>query len=194
MQRSRAACRHRGPASDALYQPRTGGFPPHLQFRHRRQATPTTSRSRLAKRGKLADIAGAGVIRHIWMTCSPKNPHYLREAVVRFYWDGERDPSVNVPLGDLFGLGHGVMADFNSLPIAVTRSPHIERHGRRGHEPVFPDAVLTPRRDRAGEPVGTGTGGVLLPHRLRGGGDGRNRPPALPCPVADGETDPRRRE
>ena len=53
----------------------------------------------------LADIKGAGSIRHIWFTINSPSPFHLRELVLRIYWDGEPDPSVEVPIGDFFGTG-----------------------------------------------------------------------------------------
>jgi hypothetical protein len=53
----------------------------------------------------LADIKGAGSIRHIWFTINSPSPFHLRELVLRMYWDGEADPSVEVPMGDFFGTG-----------------------------------------------------------------------------------------
>jgi hypothetical protein len=53
----------------------------------------------------LAEIAGAGSIRHIWFTINSPSPFHLRELVLRMYWDGEADPSVEVPIGDFFGTG-----------------------------------------------------------------------------------------
>ena len=53
----------------------------------------------------LADIKGAGSIRHIWFTINSPSPFHLRELVLRMYWDGEADPSVEVPIGDFFGTG-----------------------------------------------------------------------------------------
>jgi len=67
----------------------------------------------------LADIVGPGVIQHIWITVDHK---LLREFVLRMYWDGESEPSVEVPLGDLFACGHGQWVKVNSLPIAVNPS------------------------------------------------------------------------
>lgn len=55
----------------------------------------------------LAEITGAGEIRHIWVTISSPSPNHLRELVLRMYWDGEADPSVEVPIGDFFGTGFG---------------------------------------------------------------------------------------
>jgi Protein of unknown function (DUF2961) len=53
----------------------------------------------------LADIKGAGSIRHIWFTINSPSPFHLRELVLRMNWDGETDPSVEVPIGDFFGTG-----------------------------------------------------------------------------------------
>ncbi len=64
----------------------------------------------------LADIAGPGVIQHLWMTV---NPVVWRQLILRFHWDGEESPSVEVPLGDFFCNGWCVRSNVNSLPIAV---------------------------------------------------------------------------
>jgi hypothetical protein len=53
----------------------------------------------------LADIKGAGSIRHIWFTINSLSPFHLRELVLRMYWDSEVEPSVEVPIGDFFGTG-----------------------------------------------------------------------------------------
>src|ERR1019366_2443804 len=50
----------------------------------------------------LLDTNGAGSIRHIWMTINSPSKYHLRELVLRMYWDGETDPSVEVPVGDFF--------------------------------------------------------------------------------------------
>ena len=53
----------------------------------------------------LAAISGAGSIRHIWITIDSPSPFHLRELVLRMYWDGNPEPSVEVPIGDFFGTG-----------------------------------------------------------------------------------------
>lgn len=53
----------------------------------------------------LAEMSGAGSVRHIWVTINSASPTHLRELVLRMYWDGEADPSVEVPIGDFFGTG-----------------------------------------------------------------------------------------
>ncbi|WP_020497844.1 glycoside hydrolase family 172 protein [Sciscionella marina] len=75
----------------------------------------------------IADIPGAGNVNHIWMTTrtmtlpymNPAHPEpdFLRRLVLRAFWDGEQHPSVEVPLGDFFGVGHGRYAQFNSVPL-----------------------------------------------------------------------------
>lgn len=64
----------------------------------------------------LADIKGPGVIQHIWITCDPR---LYRDAILRFYWDDEKTPSIETPLGDFFCNGHGLRYNVNSLLIAV---------------------------------------------------------------------------
>ena len=59
----------------------------------------------------LADIEGPGQISHIWMT---QRAHY-REVLLKFTWDNAAAPSVLVPLGDFFCLGHSLVNTFQSL-------------------------------------------------------------------------------
>jgi hypothetical protein len=67
----------------------------------------------------LADIKGPGTIRHFWLTVTPKA---YRDCILRMYWDGEKTPSVEVPVGDFFANGHAIRANVNSIPIAVNPS------------------------------------------------------------------------
>ena len=67
----------------------------------------------------LLDVAGAGVIRHLWITVNPGSEAYPRELVLRMYWDGLDRPSVEAPLGDFFGLGHARVAPYATLPFSV---------------------------------------------------------------------------
>ena len=58
-----------------------------------------------------AEIEGPGVIRHIWITVLNNDPNTgpnkMRNLILRFYWDDQKTPSVEVPLGDFFGISHG---------------------------------------------------------------------------------------
>ena len=67
-----------------------------------------------------ARIKGKGRITHIWITVMCKDKLYLRKAVLRFYWDGEKNPSIVSPLGDFFGVGHARVAHYISLPLSMT--------------------------------------------------------------------------
>lgn len=64
----------------------------------------------------LAEITGSGAIQQIWLTV---HPTYWRKLVIRFYWDGEESPSVEVPVGDFFCSGWGVRCNVQSIPVAV---------------------------------------------------------------------------
>jgi hypothetical protein len=50
---------------------------------------------------------GPGVISHIWFTIASDSPNQLKEIVIRGYWDGNSKPSIEVPVGDFFGLNLG---------------------------------------------------------------------------------------
>jgi hypothetical protein len=80
----------------------------------------------------LAEISGPGAVRHIWMTLASREDSYARRSVLRMFWDGAETPCVEVPLGDFFGVGHGIIEEYWSLPL--TMSP---RDGR-GFNCYFP--------------------------------------------------------
>jgi hypothetical protein len=63
----------------------------------------------------LADIQGSGAIQQIWMTPSGQ----WRYSILRIYWDGEKEPSVEVPVGDFFACGWGKYAQVSSLAVCV---------------------------------------------------------------------------
>ncbi len=65
----------------------------------------------------LADLKGPGAIRRLWLTILPSEPGYARLMTLRIYWDGEKAPSVECPIGDFFGVGHGLDAVLNSIPV-----------------------------------------------------------------------------
>ena len=63
----------------------------------------------------LADVAASGAIQHIWMTPTGS----WRDCILRFYWDGMAEPSVECPVGDFFACGWGEYAPLVSLPVCV---------------------------------------------------------------------------
>ncbi|HZR19556.1 MAG TPA: glycoside hydrolase family 172 protein [Verrucomicrobiae bacterium] len=68
----------------------------------------------------LATLDGPGQIVHIWCTIAHPDAFYSRLLTLRMYWDDEQHPSVECPVGDFFGIGHGVDKPFTSLPIRVS--------------------------------------------------------------------------
>ncbi len=63
----------------------------------------------------VAEIDGPGSIQHIWMTPTGN----WRWEILRIYWDDETTPSVEVPVGDFFGMGWGQYSALRSLPVCV---------------------------------------------------------------------------
>ena len=63
----------------------------------------------------MGEINGSGAIEHIWMTPTGN----WRYSILRMYWDDEKEPSVEVPVGDFFAVGWGKYARISSLPICV---------------------------------------------------------------------------
>lgn len=65
----------------------------------------------------IAETTGAGIVTHIWVTVACRSVNYLRKVVLRAYWDGEEHPSIECPIGDFFGMGHGKTKNYASLPL-----------------------------------------------------------------------------
>ena len=63
----------------------------------------------------LAEINGSGAINHIWMTPTGN----WRFSILRIYWDDEKEPSVECPGSDFFGMGWGEYAPLQSLAVCV---------------------------------------------------------------------------
>lgn len=63
----------------------------------------------------VAEITGPGSLQHIWMTPTGN----WRYSIIRFYWDDETEPSIEVPVGDFFGMGWGKYSHLNSLAVSV---------------------------------------------------------------------------
>lgn len=63
----------------------------------------------------LGEIEDSGIIQHIWMTVTGD----WRFTILRMFWDGEENPSVESPVGDFFAQGWGRYSHINSLPVSV---------------------------------------------------------------------------
>ncbi|MBU1098104.1 MAG: DUF2961 domain-containing protein [Bacteroidetes bacterium] len=94
----------------------------------------------------LADVEGPGVITRIWVTIDSRDPYFLRRILLRIYWDGEENPSVEAPIGDFFGNGfqythyYSAFAGMTSggyfcyLPMPFNKSARIEVVNQTGEE------------------------------------------------------------
>jgi hypothetical protein len=67
----------------------------------------------------LLEITGPGVVTHLWFTINSSDSMHLKNLVLRAWWDGESTPSVEVPIGDFFGLGLGEYYVYQSALTAV---------------------------------------------------------------------------
>ncbi len=75
----------------------------------------------------LLDAKGPGVITHIWMTfLGPEPQNWAKqgsanhqEMLLRIYWDGNKRPAVEVPVGDFFANCFGLRREVISLPVVV---------------------------------------------------------------------------
>lgn len=62
----------------------------------------------------IMDVDGPGIIQHIWLVADPAKG---RSHIIRFYWDGEKTPSIEAPVSDFFAVGHNKFARVNSLAV-----------------------------------------------------------------------------
>jgi hypothetical protein len=67
----------------------------------------------------ILDVTGAGVVTHVWFTISSPDRMHLKNLTLRAWWDGESSPSVEVPIGDFFGLGLGEYFTYQSALLTV---------------------------------------------------------------------------
>ncbi len=63
----------------------------------------------------MADINASGAIQHIWMTPTGNN----RLNIFRAYWDNEKAPSIECPVGDFFACGMGQYTQVTSAAVCV---------------------------------------------------------------------------
>ncbi len=63
----------------------------------------------------LMDVKGSGIIQRFWMSGTIATNAEQRRAVrIDMFWDGARKPAVSAPIGDFFGIAHGLIRSFES--------------------------------------------------------------------------------
>jgi hypothetical protein len=97
----------------------------------------------------MADVKGEGAIQQIWLTPAGN----WRFAILRFYWDGETEPSVECPVGDFFASGWGQYAQVSSLPVCVNPGSafncYWEMPFRKGFKITVENIAAKPRPGEA---------------------------------------------
>lgn len=63
----------------------------------------------------IAEMDGPGAIQQIWMTPTGN----WRFSIIRIYWDDEKNPSVECPIGDFFCSAYNEYAQLSSLAVCV---------------------------------------------------------------------------
>ena len=86
---------------------------------------------RPGERVTLADIKGAGTLRHIWMTFPPAPPEVMRGLWMEVFYDGASEPSISVPCLDFFGLPCG-----RPVPYASALTAAQEGRGFNAYYPL----------------------------------------------------------
>jgi D-arabinan exo alpha-(1,3)/(1,5)-arabinofuranosidase (non-reducing end) len=65
----------------------------------------------------MADLTGPGMVDHIWVTVADSEFAWPRLVRFQVYYDGAKTPSVDAPLGDFFGVGHGYEKNLSSMMV-----------------------------------------------------------------------------
>lgn len=98
------------------------------------------------EKATIAEMEGPGVITRLWITIDSRDPYFLRRILLRMYWDGEKNPSVEVPVGDFFGTGFEYKQYISQLmgmssggyfcyfPMPFNKSALIEVENQTGQE------------------------------------------------------------
>ena len=74
-----------------------------------------------------ADVAPVTEMENaIGVNWEVNDPDYYRKVLIRITWEDAATPAVLVPLGDFFGLGHGMPGSYNSVPFTVSSRPQEE--------------------------------------------------------------------
>ena len=116
---------------------------------------------------------------HLVHHLRPGAANHLKELVLRGYWDGNAKPSVEVPIGDFFGLNLGAVLRSTSRSISPARP--ASRSTATSPCRTSNSARFTVTNEGTQE-----VGLVLFEHRLHVGPATARRRDVLPCAVPAG--------
>jgi hypothetical protein len=109
------------------------------------------------ERATLLEVTGAGCVTRIYVALAAHELTDHRDAILRCWWDGEATPSVEVPLGDFFGVTHGRTREYRSFFTAVNPGMGASP----GMNAYFPMPFATSARIEVENRADTYLGGVL---------------------------------
>ncbi len=104
-----------------------GARPAEAQMQDIHRITDATSDSHVeyhtfdipkGKEVQLADLKGPGKVTYLYIT-DDNAGKWHPGLVLKVYWDDAKEPSINVPLADFFGVFAGKTIDFQSRLISV---------------------------------------------------------------------------
>jgi hypothetical protein len=94
----------------------------------------------------IAVVPGPGCVSHIWFTVSCKDRLWPIKTVLRIFWDDNGSPSVESPLGDFFGVGHGKVNHYASLPLNMVTGSQVLESNAAAMNCFFPMPFLSGAR------------------------------------------------
>jgi len=106
----------------------------------------------------LLEHDGPGCLTHLYCALVMPDVRDYRNAVLRCYWDGAEEPSVQVPLGDFFGIAHCRLREFTSHLVVVNPGMGTS-HGLNAYFPMpFDAGARVTLENRGPDPFGGLTG------------------------------------
>ena len=111
-------------------------------------------RRRRARPRRCSSTTGPGCVTHLYCALAFPELTDYRDAILRCWWDGEATPSVEVPLGDFFGVAHARIRALRSALVAV--NPGFgSSHGLHAYFPMpFATGARITLEHRGERPLG----------------------------------------
>ena len=95
------------------------------------------------------DIEGTGIIQRMWLSGTLGKDAEQRRAVrIDMYWDGAEKPAVSAPVGDFFGIAHGMIARYDN---ALFSSPEARSFNFTIPMPFRTSAYITVTNEASSE-------------------------------------------
>lgn len=97
----------------------------------------------------ILDVRGAGIINRMWLSGTlGVNAEPRRAVRIDMYWDGSEKPAVSAPIGDFFGIAHGLIARYDN---ALFSSPEARSFNFTIPMPFRKSAYITVTNESSSE-------------------------------------------